>query len=155
MGLHLLNGLSCQLTFPTILGSDSQAAFRALGNQQAHLRQYLLNAIHLAAECLHLKQDGLINRVEWQHLLNAGESWEGKCRGIVDMQVHWVPGHKDFAPNEQADEEAKSVVQGHSSNAKFLLPLLQKCLQLRTPKAYLFWWPIYIALEFIGIPVVV
>jgi hypothetical protein len=53
MGLHLLNGLSRQLTFPTILGSDSQAAIRALGNQRAHSGQYLLNAIHLAAERLH------------------------------------------------------------------------------------------------------
>ena len=33
MGLHLLKGLSRQLTLPTILGSDSQAAIRALGNQ--------------------------------------------------------------------------------------------------------------------------
>ena len=55
MGLHLLNGLSCQLTFPTILRSDSQAAIRALGNQRAHLGQYLLNTIHLAAEHLHSK----------------------------------------------------------------------------------------------------
>ena len=53
MGLHPLNGLSRQLTFTTILGSDSQAAIRALGNQRAHSGQYLLNAIHLAAERLH------------------------------------------------------------------------------------------------------
>ena len=100
MGLHLLNGLSRQLTAPTILGSDSQAAIRALGNQRAHSGQYLLNAIHLAAERLHLKQDGLINRAERQRLLEAGENWEGRHRGIVDMHIHWVPGHKDFAPNE-------------------------------------------------------
>ena len=130
MGLHLLNGLSHQLTFPTILGSDSQVAIRALGNQRAHSGQYLLNAIHLAAECLHSKQDGLINRVECQHLINAGKNWVGKCRGIVDLQIHWVPGHKDFAPNKRADEEAKSAAQGHSSNTKCLLPLLQKCLPL-------------------------
>ena len=130
MGLHLLNSLSCQLTFPTILGSDSQVAIRALGNQQAHSGQYLLNAIHLAAEHLHSKQDGLINRAEQQHLLDAGESWEGKRKGIVDLQVHWVPGHKDFVLNEWANEEAKSVARGHSSDAKFLPPLLRKCLPL-------------------------
>jgi hypothetical protein len=50
MGLHLLTSLSRQLTAPTILGSDSQAAIRALRNQSAHSGQYLLNAIHLAAE---------------------------------------------------------------------------------------------------------
>ena len=130
MGLHLLNGLSRQLTLPTVLGSDSQAAIRALGNQRAHSGQYLLNAIHVAAEQLHSKQDGLINRAERQRLINLGESWAGKCRRIVDLQVHWVPGHKDFAPNERADEEAKLVAQGHSSDAKFLLLLLRKCLPL-------------------------
>ena len=130
MGLHLLHGLSHQLTFPTILGSDSQAAIRALCNQWAHSGQYLLNAIHLAAESLHSKQDGLINRVECQHLINACKNWVGKRRGIVDLQVHWVPGHKDFASNEWADREAKSAAQGHSSDTKFLPPLLRKCLPL-------------------------
>ena len=46
------------------------------------------------------------------------------------MQVHWVPGHKDFKPNERANKEAKLAAQGHSSNAKFLPPLLRKCLPL-------------------------
>ena len=41
-----------------------------------------------------------------------------------------MPGHKDFTPNEWADEEAKSAVQGHSSDAKFLPLLLCKCLPL-------------------------
>ena len=36
MGVHLLHGLSRQLTHSTVLGSDSQAAIRALGNQRAH-----------------------------------------------------------------------------------------------------------------------
>ena len=48
----------------------------------------------------------------------------------MDLQVHWVPGHKDFMPNEQADEEAKSAAQGHSSDTKFLSLLLRKCLPL-------------------------
>ena len=41
-----------------------------------------------------------------------------------------MPGHKDFEPNERADAEAKSAAQGHSSDAKFLPPLLRKCLPL-------------------------
>ena len=74
--LHSLNGLSHQLTFPMILGSNSQVAIRALGNQQAHSGQYLLNTIHLAGEHLHAKQDGLINRAERQRLIDGGESWK-------------------------------------------------------------------------------
>ena len=109
---------------------SSDLAIRALGHQRTHSGQYLLNAIHSAAERLHSKQDRLINRVERQRLINAGQSWVGKCRGIVDLQVHWVPGHKDLALNKRADEEAKSVAQGHSSDAKFLPPLLRKHLPL-------------------------
>ena len=33
MGLHLLKGLNIKLTHPTILGSDSQVAIKALHNQ--------------------------------------------------------------------------------------------------------------------------
>ena len=39
MGLHMLNGLSCQLTHPTVLGSDSQAVMRAVKNQLSHSGQ--------------------------------------------------------------------------------------------------------------------
>ena len=41
-----------------------------------------------------------------------------------------MPGHKDFELNERADAEAKSAAQGHSSDAKFLPPLLRKRLPL-------------------------
>ena len=46
MGLHLLNCLSCQLTQPTVLGTDSQVVIRVLNNQLSHLGQYLLASIH-------------------------------------------------------------------------------------------------------------
>ena len=130
MGLHLLHRLHCQLTLPTILRSDSQVTIRALGNQKAHFRQYILDAIHLTAEHLHAKQDGLINRAEHQRQINASKTWSGRHKGIVDLQVHWVPGHCDFGPNEQADKEAKFVVQGASSKARFLPQLLHKRLPL-------------------------
>ena len=129
MGLHLLHALHRQLTLPTILGSDSQAANRALRNQRAHSGQYILNAIHFTAERLHAKQDGLINRAERQRQAEIGEVWSGRRRGIVDLQVHWVPRHCDFGPNKQADKEAKSVAQGTSSEARFL-PQLHKKLPL-------------------------
>jgi ribonuclease HI len=62
--------------------------------------------------------------------IEAGHTWKGKTRGMIDLQIHWVPGHCDFAPNEQADEEAKKAAQGSSSDAKLLPPLLQKRLPL-------------------------
>ena len=46
------------------------------------------------------------------------------------MQLHWVPGHCDFEPNERADEEAKLAAQGTSSDARFLPQLLHKKLPL-------------------------
>ena len=122
MGMYLLHRLHRQLTLLTVLGSDSQAAIKALGNQKVHSGQYILEAIHQAAKHLHKKQDGLINRVERQNLIATGESWMAHHRGLVDLQVHWVLGHRDFEPNEWANEEAKSAAQGSSSEAKFLPP---------------------------------
>ena len=122
MGMHLLHGLHHQLTLPTVLRSDSQATIKALGNRKAHSGQYILEAIYQAAEHLHKKQDGLINRAEHQNLIAAGKAWTAHCRSIVHPQVHWALGHCDFEPNEQADEEAKPVAQGNSSKAKFLPP---------------------------------
>ena len=123
LGLHLLHGLTQQLTHPTILGTNSQAVIRALGNQHSQSGHYLLDAIHLTAECLHAKQDRIINRVECTQAQTTGELWKGDTRGMIDLQVHWVPGHCDFGSNKQADEEAKLAAQGSSSDIRFL-PLL-------------------------------
>ena len=130
MGLHLLNGLSRQLTQPTILGTDSQAVIKALGNQRSQPGHYILDAIHLSAERLHAKQDGLLNRAARSQALAVGDPWVSRTRNVVDLQVQWVPGHCDFEPNERADEEAKKAAQGDSSDAKFLPPLLRKRLPL-------------------------
>ena len=130
MGVHLLHGLSRQLTHPTVLGSDSQAAIRALGNQSAHSGQYILDAIHQAVERLHAKQDGIVNRADRLQSINAGEHWVGRKKGVINLQLHWVPGHRDFEPNERADEEAKLAAQGQSSIAKSLPALLRKRLPL-------------------------
>jgi hypothetical protein len=88
------------------------------------------NAIHLATEHLHTKQDGLINGDERCQILVDGHWWKGKNKGVVDLQLHWVPGHCDFRPNEQADEEAKHATQGSSSDTRFLPQLLHKKLPL-------------------------
>ena len=100
MGLHLLNGLSRQLTHPTILGTDSQAVIKALQNQLSHSGQYLLDAIHKSAEHLHAKQDGLINSNERRQALADRAQWKGRSRGVIDLQLHWVPGHCNFGPNK-------------------------------------------------------
>ena len=126
MGLHLLNGLTRQLMQTTILGIDNQAIIKALGNQKSHVGQYILDAIHKSAEQLNAKQDQLFNRADRNQALKAGTSWVGRKRGVIDLQVHWVPGHRDFEPNERADEEAKKAVKGDASNAKSLPSLLCK-----------------------------
>jgi ribonuclease HI len=130
MGLHLLNRLSRQLTHPTVLGTDSQAIIRSLNNQLAHSGQYLLNAIHQATGRLHEKQDGLINHIERLQTIEAGEQWKGNSKGVINLQIHWVPGHCDFGPNERADKEVKLAAQGSSSDARFLPPPLHKKLLL-------------------------
>ena len=130
MGLHLLNGLSRRLTHPTVMGTDSQAVIKALKNQSSHPGQYLLNTIHRAAEGLHAKQDGLINNNAHRLALVDGIQWKGKTRGIVNLQLHWAPGHCNFEPNERADEEAKLAAQGSSSDTRFLPQLLCKKLPL-------------------------
>ena len=85
MGLHLLNGLS---RHPTV---DSQAVIKALKSQSSHPGQYLLDAIHSAAEGLNAKQDGLINNDARRLAIADGDRWTGKTRGIIDLQLHWVP----------------------------------------------------------------
>ena len=130
MGLHLLSTLHSRFIYPTTLGSDSQAVIRALDNQRSHPSQYIIDSIHQAAEDLYRKQDGIINRAHKEAIIAGGEDWVGRPKGVVDLQVHWVPGHVDFAPNEKADQEAKKAAQGDSSEAKYLPKLLCKPLPL-------------------------
>jgi ribonuclease HI len=130
MGLHLLNGLNRQLTQTTVMGTDSQAVIRALGNQKLHAGQYILDAIHNAAEQLQAKQDRLINREDRAWEIENRRDWTGRKRGVISLQAHWVPGHRDFEPNERADEEAKKATMGDSSKARHLPTLLRKCLPL-------------------------
>jgi ribonuclease HI len=130
MGLHLLNNLGQQLTHRTILGMDNQAVIKALKNQKSHAGQYILDTIHDLAEKLSIKQDQLISCVEMLQVTEARGKWSGRKCGIIDLQVHWVPGHCGFKPNEKADEEAKKAAEGNSSNAKLLPPLLCKYLPL-------------------------
>ena len=126
MGLYLLNGLSRQLIHPTVLGTDSQTVIKALKNQHSHSGHYLRNVIHHSTKHLHTKQDSLINSGKCHQTVAEGNQWKGKTKGVIDLQLHWVPGHCDFEPNEWADEEAKLATQGSSGNARFLPQMLCK-----------------------------
>ena len=70
---------------------------------------HVLENILQAAEALHRKQDGLINAAEREEVIadSEGGGWKGRPKGIVDLQIHWVLEHNNFAPNKKADEEAK------------------------------------------------
>ena len=133
MGLHMLNNVSLQLHGTVLLGSDSQALSRALGNQSAHPGQYLIDEIHTMAEHLQVKQDGIINAAEKRASVRSGENWKGRKRGVIDLQLHWIPAHSDFEPNERADEEAKRAAQGLSSDAKLLPKILRRSLPASVP----------------------
>ena len=124
MGLHLLKNLNIKLTHSMILGADSQAVLRMLDNQRSR-------AIYswLYSQCGRnpsQKQDRLINQVEWEEAIAEGGSWKGRTNSIIDLQVHWVPGHINFAQNKRANEEAKKSMQGDSSDAKSLPAMLWK-----------------------------
>ena len=103
---------------------------RVLDNQRTHPSQYIIDKIHQFAESLHRKQDRIINRADRLSAIADGEEWVGWPKGVIDLQIHWVPGHIDFAPNEKADKEAKKAAQGDSSEAKYLPKFLHKPLPL-------------------------
>ncbi|KNZ76721.1 hypothetical protein J132_08792 [Termitomyces sp. J132] len=88
LGLHLLMTCTCQLRHMTIIGTDSQAAICALNNQQPHSAHYILDHIHTATK-----------------------EWRPRIWKVIKLQVHWLPGHINFALNKQADALAKEVAQ--------------------------------------------
>jgi len=97
LAFHLLSSLTFSPRSLIIVGSDSQATLRALLNQRSHPAQYLLNHVHDAAENLHAKH---------YKLRNPGTSLPMRrirrthTRNILNLQLHWTPGHVDFLPNE-------------------------------------------------------
>ena len=113
-----------------MLGTDSQAVAKALKNQCLQPGHYLLDTIHHTAKHPHAKQDSLINSNEHHQALDEGSHWKGNTKGVIDLQLQWVPCHCDFKPHECADEEAKLAAQGASSKARFLPQQLHKKLLL-------------------------
>ena len=49
-----------------------------------------------------------------------------KSKRVINLQIHWVPGHLDFAPNDKADELAKEAAAGNSSPPNALPTFLRK-----------------------------
>lgn len=120
LALHLLKSLQSQLHRTTVIGSDSQAAIKALCNQKPHPAHYLLDHVHDAAEDLQSKQFKMRNRAKIRDAKRAGNVLLVPTRGVINLQVHWTPGHVGFSPNERADEIAKQAAQGSSSIADSL-----------------------------------
>ncbi|KNZ82106.1 hypothetical protein J132_08289 [Termitomyces sp. J132] len=137
LGLHLLHGFSKQLRGLTAIGTDSQALIRALRNQCPHPTHYLLDAVHNAAENLHRKQDRLHTAPNRCFVHGTNNVWKPHSCGVICLQVHWSPGHMDFAPNERADVLAKEAACGLSSPPSSLPTYLQtKPLPLSIPATW-------------------
>ncbi|KAF7970993.1 hypothetical protein HWV62_22243 [Athelia sp. TMB] len=115
MGVHLLQAFTRRLIGPIIIGCDNQAVIRGLTNQKAHSGHYLLDHIIDLEEKLHAKQDGLRRAAERATTRRNGGDWIPRKKNVIDLQIHWVPGHKDFDPNERADREAKKAAKKNSS----------------------------------------
>jgi ribonuclease HI len=99
LAFHILLSLPFTLRSRVIIGTDNQAAVKALSNQRPHPAHYLLDYIHDSAEKLCIKHNG-----------------------NIDLQIHWTPGHQGFIPNERADSLAKQAAEGASSATKRLPP---------------------------------
>ena len=106
LALHLLSLLKSSLCSPVVIRSDSQATIRALLNQKPHPAHHLLDQVHTSAKQLHAMHYKL--RHSSTPLLTK-QLCEEYTQDVIDLQVHWTPGHVDFPPNECADEIAKSA----------------------------------------------
>ncbi|KAG5640107.1 hypothetical protein DXG03_001189 [Asterophora parasitica] len=100
MGLHLLTSLTRRLDAQTVIGSNSQATIWALNNERLHPAYYLLDHAHSAAKKLHVTQDYIVCKAECQAAKSAGIDWADCTYRVFNLQVHWTPGHLNFAPNE-------------------------------------------------------
>ena len=123
LALHLLSSLMSSPCSPVIIGSDSQATIRVLMNQRSHPVHHLLNHIHTLAEHLHATHYKLRHP---STPLSAKQLCADYQHDVLDLQIHWTPGHVDFPPNERADAVAKSTAAGTSSPSRLLPPFLHR-----------------------------
>ena len=132
LAFNLLTSIASQLTRMTLIRLDSQARIHTLNNQKSEPSHYLLNHVLTAAESLHIKQDKLINAADFRKAKCQGIQLTVKTRDVTDLKVHWIPGHKDFIPNEKADELAKKAAKGESNPNPSLPKLLRHSLPTST-----------------------
>ena len=97
-------------------------------NQKSKPAHYLLNKIHDATKWLHQQQDWLQNKTIFQQAWHQQQQLTAKSRNIVDLQIHWVPGHLNFSPDDKADELAKEAATGNSNPPRDLPTFLKKPL---------------------------
>ena len=128
LAFHLLSSLTCALRYSTSIGLDNQASIKAISNQKPKPAQYLMDQVHNAAELLQIRQDRIQRKNEFKSAKRNGNQLTPRKRNVCEIQILWVPGHKDFAPNEKVDELAKQAAQGESSQTKELPAFLRKPL---------------------------
>jgi len=116
LALHLLKSIHFQLLSYTIIGTDNQAVIKALSNQTSHPAHYLLDQVHDMAEQLQTAQYQLTNTI----------TRHPPTKNVIDLQIHWTPGHSSFPPNVRANELAKQAAQGSSSPCNTLPTSLHK-----------------------------
>ena len=115
LALYLLSSLSSQPTGTTLIGLDNQVAIHALNNQKSKLSHYLLDHLLMASNDLHVKQDKLMNTADLCKAKHQGNQLVARTKGVIDPRVQWIPGHKDFEPNEKANVQVKRATKGDSS----------------------------------------
>ena len=87
-----------------------------------------MDQVHNAAELLQTCQVRIQRKNEFRLVKCNGNQLTPRNRNTCKVQILWVPGHKDFAPNEKVDELAKQAAQGESSQTKELPTFLCKPL---------------------------
>ena len=53
-------------------------------------------------------------------------NWTPRTRNILQLSLHWIPGHCDFEENEDVDHKAKEAARGMLSPSKNLPCILHK-----------------------------
>jgi ribonuclease HI len=81
---------------PVMIGTDSQAAIKALQHRRPTGGGYIADHIH--------------SRIKLARRQKAG----------LKITVRWVPAHRDVLRNEQVDRGAKEAARGHTSERTFL-----------------------------------
>ena len=98
-----------------IISLNNQGTIHALNNQKPKPSHYLLDHILTSFKNLHRKQDKLINTSNFHKARCHSNQLIARTKGVIDLRVQWIPGHKDFAPNEKADELVKQATKGELS----------------------------------------